>query len=110
MLKIGVNSEDMQLCNQLAVMCHENNFKIIFISQEEQAPSDLDYMVLDIDLNMNLAMDMCKQYSQNNCRVFGVTVMPKKTTILEAKEAGCLMVLTKSNFAANLADIINRSK
>ena len=110
MLVVGVCSEDVQLCNQLAVMCHENNFKIIFISQGEEPSDNFDYAVLDIDLNMNLAMDMCRKYSQNNCRVFGVTVMPKKTTILEAKEAGCLMVLTKSNFASNLVDIISKSR
>ena len=109
MLTVGVYSEDVQLCNQLAVMCHENNFKIIFINEEEES-SDFDYAALDIDLNMALAIDMCKKYSKNNCRVFGVTSIPKKSTILEAKEAGCLMVLTKSNFAANLADIISRSK
>ena len=110
MLIIGVNSEDVQLCNQLAVMCHENNFKIIFLNQEEELVSNLDYVVVDIDLNMSLAIDMCKQYSEIDCKIFAVTAMPTKSTILEAKEAGCLMVLTKSNFAANLADIINRSK
>ena len=110
MLVVGVCSEDMQLCNQLAVMCHENNFKIIFINQGEKLSSDFDYVVLDIDLNMNLAMDMCREYIENDCNVFGVTAMPKKSTILEAKEAGCLMVLTKSNFAANLSDIISKSK
>ena len=83
--------------------CNEStNFKIIFISQGEEVSNDFDYIVLDIDLNMNLAMDMSRKYSQNNCKVFGVMGMPKKSTILEAKEAGYLMVLTKSNFAANL--------
>ena len=46
MLVVGVWSEDMQLCNQLAVMCHENNFKIIFISQGEEVSNDFDYIVL----------------------------------------------------------------
>ena len=42
--------------------------------------------------------------------IFGVMSMPNKSNILEAKNAGCLIVLTKSNFSANLLDIINRSK
>ena len=110
MLVVGVCSEDVQLCNQIAVMCHENSFKIIFIYQGEELSNDFDYIVLDIDLNMNLAMDMCRKYSKNDCKIFGVTAMPKKSTILESKEAGCLMVLTKSNFAANLSDIISKSR
>ena len=110
MLAVGVWSEDIQLCNQLAVMCHENSLKIIFINQGKELSDNFDYMVLDIDLNMNLAMDMCREYSKNDCKIFGVTAIPKKSTILEAKEAGCLMVLTKSNFAANLSDIISKSR
>ena len=83
-MKIGANSEDIQLCNQLAVMCHENNFKIIFINYDEELIADFDYVVVDIDLNMNLAIEMCKKYSKIDCKIFAVTVMPTKSTILEA--------------------------
>ena len=110
MLRVGAWSEDIQLSNQLAVMCFENNFKITFIDQIEQGPGDFDYVVLDIDLDMNLAMGICEKYSKSNCKIFAVTAMPKKSIILEAKKMGCLMVLTKSNFAANLSDIISKSK
>jgi len=108
-MQIGVLSEDARLCNELAVMCSKNNFAIVFINQDNELINTLDYIVIDIDLNTDLAINICEEYSRLNLKIFGATSTPTKLNILNAKKAGCLMVLTKSNFAANLEDIINKS-
>ena len=105
-MKIGIISEDIRLCHQLALMCYENDLEIIFISQLDDLMDNLDYVVIDIDMGAEESIKKCRKYSNINCTVFGVTSYPKKSTILNAKKSGCLIVLTKSNFSDNLLDII----
>ena len=99
---IGVNSEDIRLCSQLAVMCNENNFKIVFIDENDDLIDNINYAVIDLDFNIEMAMDKCKKYNEVNCMVFGVLTTPTKSIILKAKKAGCVIVLTRPNFSANL--------
>ena len=108
-MQVGVVSEDIHLCNQLAVMCDENNFKVVFIGQNDELIKNLDCIIIDMDLDVDLAVNRCKEYSKMNLMIFGVTSITTKSIFLKGKEAGCLMVLSKSNFATNLADIISKS-
>ena len=107
-MRIGVRSEDVRLCNQLAVMCNENNFKIIFINEDDDVINDIDYVVIDIDTDIDSAVEKCSEYDKIKSMVFGVITTPTKSIILRAKDAGCLIVLTRSNFSANLLDIIKK--
>lgn len=109
-MKVGVISEDVRLCNQLAILCHDNNLKIEFIRHEDKVFKELDYVVIDIDLDQSLFIQKCKDYSKINIKVLGAISIPIQSIILESKKAGCLIVLTKNNFASNLIDIINRAK
>ena len=86
-----------------------NDFKIIFIDRNSKLNTNIDCIVLDLDESMNIVIEKCKEYKKNNHLILGAMSMPTKSDILRAKEAGCLMVLTKSNFSANLVDIINKS-
>ena len=107
-MKIGIISEDIRLCHQLALMCNENDIEIIFISQSDDLIDNLNYVVIDIDIGEEESIKKCSEYNNINCTVFGVTEFPKKSIILNAKKAGCLIVLTKSNFSDNLLDIIKK--
>ena len=70
--------------------------------------SDIDCIVLDLDNNLKESLNKCIKHYKNYNLVLGAISMPTKSSILKAKDAGCLMVLTKSNFSANLLDILNK--
>ena len=107
---ILVESEDVKLCTSLAVMCKENNFDIVFKESDIEKSANFDCIVLDLDYNYDKVLDECEKYKRDNDLIFGVISVPTKSAILKAKEAGCLIVLTKPNFSANFLDIINRTK
>ena len=107
---IAVLSEDVKFCNDLAIMCSDNEFQIKFIEDNHDIDSDINCIVLDLDQSAKLLMDKCREYSRESYLIFGAMSVPTKSEILTAKDAGCLMVLTKSNFTANLVDIIHKSK
>ena len=107
---IVVSSNDMTLCSELAVMCSNNSFNILFINKYDDLKDIPDCIVLDLDNNIDSTLNECRDYYKNHHMIFGVMSMPTKSNILKAKKAGCLMVLTRLNFSANILDIINRSK
>ena len=105
---IAVKSNDIMLCNQLAIMCNENNFEITFSNEDCDFPIKPDCIIIDLDSNLDDSLRICKQYFKNHKIILGALSVPTKSTILKAKKAGCLMVLTKSNFSANLLDIVRK--
>ena len=104
-MKLGIISEDVRLCHQLAIMSYDNDYKIHFIDQFDDASKGLDCVVVDIDEDH--AIQKCKDYSPK-CMVIGAVAEPRKSIILNAKKAGCLIVLTKVNFSSNLLDILKK--
>ena len=107
---IQVLSEDVRLCSDLATICIDNDFDIKFIEDDFKVNPNADYVILDLDKSFDVMIEKCLEYSKNSFLIFGVMTIPTKSDILNAKEAGCLMVLTKSTFASNLIDIIKKSK
>ena len=105
-MNIGILSDDVMFCSSLASTCLDNNFSIKFMDLSSSLDSHLDYVVVDLDYSVDSALLKCKEYSDGDCLVFGAISQPTKSNILKAKRVGCLMVLTKSNFSANLIDII----
>ena len=105
---IAVQSNDIRLCNQIAVMCSENNFEIVFINEDYQFPDKPDYIIVDLDDNLEKSLVECKKYFKNHKIILVALSVPIQSTILKAKKAGCLMVLIKSNFSANVLDIIKK--
>ena len=68
---------------------------------------------------LKLYMDKCEGLKNHLLPIQCLLVMIDRVSrempyahknILKAKKAGCLMVLTRLNFSANILDIINRSK
>ena len=107
-INIAVQSNDIRLCNQLAVMCSENNFEIMFVNEDYQFSDNPDCIIIDFDDNLEKSLEECKKYFKNHKIILGALSVPTQSAILKAKKAGCLMVLTKSNFSANLLDIIKK--
>ena len=56
---IAVSSDDIQLCNQLAVMCNDNGFNILFINDNYEFKDKPDCIVLDLDNNVKKMLDKC---------------------------------------------------
>tara|TARA_B100001250_G_C19703756_1_gene745989 strand:- start:308 stop:637 length:330 start_codon:yes stop_codon:yes gene_type:complete len=109
-MNLGIFSEDIMFCSSLASMCLDNNLSIKFMDFSSNLDFSLNYVIVDLDFSIHLALLKCKEYSDGDYFIFGAISNPTKANILKAKKAGCLMVLTKSNFAANLIDIIAKVK
>tara|TARA_Y100000994_G_scaffold228901_1_gene213497 strand:+ start:29 stop:358 length:330 start_codon:yes stop_codon:yes gene_type:complete len=108
-MKIGVISEDLFFCHQLAAMCFENKLQIIFINIHDKIIEDLKIVIIDLESNMDEHIEYCKHYHNSKIIIFGAIVSLKKSITLKAKDAGCLVVLPKSNFPSNILDIINKN-
>ena len=107
-MKIGVVSEDLSFCHQLATMCFENKFEIIFVNIHDNIIEDLKIIIIDLESDVDKCIECCKYYHKSKVVIFGAVASLKKSITLKAKDAGCLVVLPKSNFPSNIVDIINK--
>ena len=107
---LAVNSNDARPYSQLAVMCSENNFDIIFIDKDNDLTGNPpDYIIIDFDYDIDDRIAKCRRYRKNHDMIFGVVSISTESIIINAKNAGCLITLTRANFSANFIDIFKRT-